>query len=93
MTAPVNFDFGAAQQVISEIDTTRRILDDQAKQRAGQGASIRTSWKGPYAVRFDGDRTSSFNQAQGVLNDLAALRAKVQGAIDQAQADQRKGGK
>ncbi|HXM55779.1 MAG TPA: hypothetical protein VOB72_10350 [Candidatus Dormibacteraeota bacterium] len=90
MTAPVNFDFGAAQQVISEIDTTRRTLSDQAQQRASQGVSIRTTWKGPYAVRFDGDRTSSFNQAQGALRDLAVLRAKVQSAIDQAHADQRK---
>ncbi len=91
MTAPVNFNFGAANIVISEIDRTKSLLTQQKKDRWAQGISIRTSWKGPYAVKFDGDRTNSDNDAQTTLTGLAALRAKVQNAIDLARADQRKG--
>jgi len=90
MTAPVNFDFGAAQRVIDEIDRTRSMLTDQRGRRWSQGITIRGSWKGPYAVRFDGDRVRSDNDAQAVLNSLAALRSRVQDAIDRARADQRK---
>ena len=90
MTAQVNFDFGAAQNVISEIDTTTTMLMQQKGDRWAQGQSIRTTWKGPYAVRFDGDRTHSDSDAQSVLDGLGALRAKVQNAVDLARADQRK---
>jgi hypothetical protein len=91
MTAQVNFDFGAAQDVISEIDSTTSLLQQQKGDRWAQGQSIRTTWKGPYAVKFDGDRTGSDNDAQTVLDGLAVLRAKVQNGIDLARADQRKG--
>jgi hypothetical protein len=91
MTAPVNFNFGAAQNVISEIDRTRSVLTQQMQDRWTQGLSIRQSWRGPYAVRFDGDRTNSDSEAQSVLCSLGALRAKVQNAIDLAQAYQRRG--
>jgi hypothetical protein len=90
MTTPVNFDFGAAENVIAEIDRTRSMLTDQRGRRSSQGASIRTSWKGPYAVRFDGDRSRSDGEAQALLNGLGTLRAKVQDAIDRAHADQRR---
>lgn len=90
--ANVNFDFGAARALITEIDNTRRLLGQQKRDRWTQGLSVRTTWTGPYAVRFDGDRTASDNDAQTVLSSLDALRAKVQGAIDQAQIDQSKQG-
>jgi uncharacterized protein YukE len=85
---PVNFDFGAAQALITRIDDTRRLLQQQKRDRMAQGLSIRQSWKGPYAVRFDGDRTKSDTEAQTILDALASLRSRVQAAIDQAQADQ-----
>jgi hypothetical protein len=91
MTAPVNFNFGAADNVISEIDRTKSLLTQQKKDRLAQGTSIRTSWRGPYAVKFDDDRTNSDNDAQTTLNSLVALRAKVQNAIDMASADRRRG--
>lgn len=88
----VNFNFGAASALITEIDNTRRLLAQQKRDRMAQGASIRTTWKGPYAVEHDGDRTRSDSEAQAVLNSLDALRSKIQGAIDQAQIDQQKQG-
>jgi hypothetical protein len=88
--ANVNFNFGAAQRAITEIDNTTRLLTQQKKDRWAQGVSIRTTWKGPYAVRFDGDHATSDQEAQSVLDSLSALRSKVQNAVDQAQADQRK---
>ncbi len=88
--ADVDFNFGAAQALITQIDNTTRLLAQQKRDRMSQGVSIRTTWKGPYAVKFDGDRTSSDSEAQSVLDALGALRSKVQNAIDQAQADQRK---
>jgi hypothetical protein len=91
MTASVNFDFGAAQNVLNAIDDTTSMLLQQKGDRWAQGLSIRTTWKGPYAVKFDGDRSTSDNDAQTVLDGLGALRSRVQTAIDLAQADQRKG--
>jgi hypothetical protein len=85
---PVNFDFGAAQALITQIDDTRRMLQQQKRDRMTQGLSIRQSWKGPYAVKFDGDRTASDTEAQTILDALASLRTRVQTAIDQAQSDQ-----
>ena len=90
--ANVNFNFGAARDLITEIDNTRRLLAQQRNDRWAQGLSVRTTWTGPFAVRFDDDRTASDNDAGTVLNSLDALRAKVQGAIDQAQIDQNKQG-
>jgi hypothetical protein len=93
VSSPVNFNFGAAHTLISEIDSTRSMLLQQKRDRWAQGLSIRESWKGPYAVKFDGDRMSSDGEAQSLLDGLAALRAKVQTAIDLAQAEQRKQGR
>lgn len=87
---PVNFDFRAANALLTQIDTTTRLLRQQKKDRWVQGLSIRTTWKGPYAKKHDVDRTNSDHEAEAALNALTALRAKVQAAIDAAQLAQRK---
>lgn len=85
---PVDFDFGAARTLITEIDSTKRLLSQQRQDRMTRGADIRTSWKGPYAVQHDVDRVSSDGRAQTLLAELDALRSRVQTAIDDAQRDQ-----
>lgn len=87
---PADFDVKAASALISEIDRTRTLLVQQKRDRMAQGQSIRQSWKGPYAVKHDADRTNSDREAQEILDALAALRSRVQTAIDDAQADQRR---
>lgn len=86
---PVDVDFGAADAVLTRIDETRRLLARQRADRRTQGTRIRASWTGPYAAGYDASVARSDRDAQRVLDELDALRRKIQDAIDEARARRR----
>jgi uncharacterized protein YukE len=87
----VNFDYGKAQAVVTNIDDVSKNLVQQRKDRMANGTALLTNnWTGNYADQFAGDLKTMGNDIDTLLNTLRALRNKVQGAIDAAHREQRR---
>jgi hypothetical protein len=91
MAAEVDFDFGRAQAVVDQLGKLIPRLTQQTNDRLANGRGMRESWKGPYAVQFDGDLARAATDAGDVIARMQALLRKINGAIDAAHAKQRQG--
>jgi hypothetical protein len=87
---PVPFDHGRANAVITQLDALITKVTNQRQDRMTNGQRMRQSWKGAYAVEFDGELTRMWNDGGDNIARMAALRTKIANAIANAQAEQRR---
>jgi hypothetical protein len=71
---PLYFDFAAANDAISALNSMIQVLQVKTTQRRLQGTDALSLWTGPHADRFRGQ----FNTA---LDDAATLIGQCQAAI------------
>ena len=84
----VAFDYGKAQEVIRQLDALIPVLNQQKLDRQSNGRSLRQSWKGHYAVEFDGELERMWFGAGDLVPRAQALRAKIAGAVTAARAEE-----
>lgn len=83
---PVSFDYGKAQEVVRQIDALIPVLHQQQLDRNANGRSLRQSWKGRYAVQFDGELKRMWFGCGDLVAQAQALRARITGAMAAARA-------
>jgi hypothetical protein len=84
----VAFDYGRAQEVIRQLDALVPVLNGQKLDRQANGQKLRQSWKGHYAVEFDGELKRMWYDGGDLVARAQALRSKLAGAIVAARAEQ-----
>lgn len=87
---PVNFDYGQANAVITQLNTLVTRVDTQRRDRMTNGHQMRENWKGRYAVEFDGELTRMWNEGGTNIDAMNALKRKISNAIDATHAEQRR---
>lgn len=85
---PVTFDFGKAQEVVRQIDALIPVLNQQQLDRNANGRSLRQSWKGRYAVEFDGELKRMWVGSGDLVSKAQALRSRITGAMAAARRQQ-----
>jgi uncharacterized protein YukE len=85
----VSFDYGRAQEVIRQLDALIPVLNMQKQDRQNQGQALRQSWKGRYAVEFDGELKRMWFGHADLVTRAQSLRNKIADAITAARAEQR----
>jgi hypothetical protein len=85
----VAFDHARAQEVIRQLDALIPVLNQQRQDRSANGQSLRQSWKGRYAVEFDGELRRMATTCADLVTEARALRGRLADAAATATAQQR----
>jgi hypothetical protein len=85
----VEFDHAKADEAIRQLDALIPVLSQHQKDRQANGQSLRQSWKGHYAVEFDGELKRMWLDHGDLVTRARALRTRIADAAAAAQAQQR----
>lgn len=85
---PIRFDHGKADAAVAALNTVIAKLQSQKGDRHARGTALRVSWKGPYAVQFDGELTRMVGGANDLIGQLQSLVTLITNASTNAANDQ-----
>ena len=95
-SCPVDPNFGPADRAraeaaIAAVDAAIAHLKQDAATRHSRSATMRQTWKGPYADEFFGTELARMKtQTSQLINELLQLKQQISNAVEQAGSLQRR---